>query len=126
MTGKLWHNYLNVKMALVESDAEAARSAAGEMATAFGKEHHGMQKIAEQMAGSDDLEKQRELFSAFTEEAGHLFGEGLSGGTIYKKYCPMAFNNKGAYWYSDVAEIRNPYFGKEMLRCGSVKETISR
>lgn len=44
--------------------------------------------------------------------------------TLYLQFCPMAFNNKGAYWLSDVEEISNPYFGDVMLRCGETKETI--
>ena len=55
-----------------------------------------------------------------------MFEEALSGGTIYKKFCPMAFNNDGAYWYADVEEIKNPYFGDKMLKCGSVKKTIEK
>lgn len=43
---------------------------------------------------------------------------------IYLQYCPMALNDKGAYWLSNSAEIRNPYFGKKMLECGEVVETI--
>ena len=33
-------------------------------------------------------------------------------------FCPMAFNNKGAYWVQKKGEILNPYHGKMMLRCG--------
>ncbi|CAM1372241.1 RND transporter [Tenacibaculum litopenaei] len=45
--------------------------------------------------------------------------------TVYKQYCPMAARDKGAYWLSDQKEIRNPYFGDQMLKCGEVKEIIS-
>jgi hypothetical protein len=48
----------------------------------------------------------------------------LKNNTIYRQYCPMALNDKGAYWLSNSAEIRNPYFGKKMLECGEVVETI--
>jgi Cu(I)/Ag(I) efflux system membrane fusion protein len=37
----------------------------------------------------------------------------------------MAFDNKGAYWLSDQAKIRNPYFGDKMLECGEVKDTLN-
>jgi len=43
---------------------------------------------------------------------------------IYQQYCPMAFNDKGAYWLSNVEEIKNPYFGKKMLECGEVKDSL--
>ncbi len=33
-------------------------------------------------------------------------------------FCPMAFNNKGAYWVQAKGELINPYHGKMMLHCG--------
>ena len=49
---------------------------------------------------------------------------GLKEVTVYRTYCPMAFDNQGAYWLSDAATIRNPYFGHQMINCGWVKETL--
>lgn len=43
---------------------------------------------------------------------------------IYIEHCPMANENKGADWLSLEKEIKNPYFGKKMLKCGEVKTTI--
>ncbi|MFW5959926.1 MAG: efflux RND transporter periplasmic adaptor subunit, partial [Chitinivibrionales bacterium] len=37
-------------------------------------------------------------------------------------FCPMAFNNQGAYWLQEDREIKNPYFGESMLGCGEIKE----
>ena len=34
-------------------------------------------------------------------------------------YCPMAFANEGAYWVQASGELRNPYEGTMMLRCGA-------
>jgi len=61
-----------------------------------------------------------------TKEIELLFEDALSGGTIYKKFCPMAFDNKGACWYADIKEISNPYFGEKIPKCGSVIKTISK
>ncbi len=44
--------------------------------------------------------------------------------TLYIQYCPMANSNKGAFWLSKEEKIRNPYFGDEMLFCGSVKQVL--
>ncbi|TQD36262.1 DUF3347 domain-containing protein [Haloflavibacter putidus] len=126
MTGKIWHNYLEIKIALTNADANKAKDAAKSMAESFSEERAEMKAVAKQLANTNDLEKQRELFSNFTELAGNMFEDALSGGTIYKKFCPMAFNNEGAYWYADIEEINNPYFGDKMLRCGSVKKTIEK
>jgi len=44
---------------------------------------------------------------------------------LYRIHCPMAFNNKGADWLQADKEIRNPYFGASMLKCGEIVRTIS-
>ncbi|PKP34687.1 MAG: hypothetical protein CVT98_10650 [Bacteroidetes bacterium HGW-Bacteroidetes-15] len=46
------------------------------------------------------------------------------GETIYVQHCPMADNNKGADWLSSEKEIKNPYFGSSMLKCGEVTKEI--
>ena len=43
---------------------------------------------------------------------------------VYSQFCPMADNNKGAYWLSKEEKVLNPYFGNEMLTCGSLKQII--
>jgi len=43
---------------------------------------------------------------------------------VYLQFCPMANGGKGASWLSKDEEIRNPYFGSRMLKCGRIKETI--
>ena len=72
-----------------------------------------------------DLNGQREAFSGVSDMMAMLVKDGkLSMGMIYLEYCPMANNNSGAYWLSNEKQIKNPYFGDKMLKCGSVKETI--
>lgn len=46
------------------------------------------------------------------------------GQKVYYQYCPMAFNNKGAYWLSNSREISNPYFGDKMPKCGEVADSL--
>ena len=41
---------------------------------------------------------------------------------IYLMNCPMANSNKGGDWLSFTKEVRNPYYGKSMLTCGSIKK----
>mgnify|MGYP006300108977 FL=1 len=48
-----------------------------------------------------------------------------TGEALYEVKCPMAFDNRGAIWLQDSQEVRNPYFGKVMLRCGEVQEVHS-
>ena len=48
----------------------------------------------------------------------------LKNAKVYHQYCPMAFNDKGAYWLSPESDIKNPYFGKKMLECGEVTDSL--
>ncbi len=48
----------------------------------------------------------------------------LKNARVYHQYCPMAFNDKGAYWLSNESDIRNPYFGDKMLECGEVTDSL--
>lgn len=40
-------------------------------------------------------------------------------------FCPMAFNDKGAYWLQKSNEVENPYFGSQMFHCGDIKKKFS-
>ncbi len=75
----------------------------------------------------EDMEMKRDHFSIVSNkltDAIAAFGEG-SKIPIYLQYCPMAFDDQGAYWISDKKEIRNPYFGDMMLKCGEVKKVFN-
>jgi Cu(I)/Ag(I) efflux system membrane fusion protein len=85
----------------------------------------GLESSLGNIQNASDLETQRTAFSTLS---GNLYKSikayGLDGSTAYYDFCPMAFNNKGGYWLSDQEKIRNPYFGDQMLTCGSVRETL--
>jgi Cu(I)/Ag(I) efflux system membrane fusion protein len=134
-------SYVELKDALVASNADSARIAANTMLeqiskgiapddadlqtkyTELGSQlQEGLTKIAE----ASDIEIQRTHFEAVSDRVfDWLTAFGNSGPVMYRQYCPMAFDDKGAYWLSDAKQIRNPYFGNAMLKCGSVKATIA-
>lgn len=125
--GAAYARYIDLKDALVKSNAENAKKAATELEIVLQVTPNG--KKASQTAGkigsTTNIEEQRMLFTVLSDELTVLIkASKLSSGTIYLEYCPMANNNEGAYWLSNEKEIRNPYFGDMMLKCGSVKETI--
>ena len=126
LMGKIWHNYLQIKMALTESDVDEVQQTADSMAETFSEELAVLKSLALKLSEADEIEIQRELFAEMTRELGPLFENDLAKGTIYKKLCPMALNDEGAYWYADIKEISNPYFGEEMPECGSIVKTISK
>ena len=125
MTGKVFNAYQQIRIALVNSDNEEVNLAAENLAKSFTGEGDAMNSMVMAMAETKDIEKQRELFSQMTAEVETLFKESISEGAIYKQFCPMAFEGKGGYWISDVEEIRNPYYGDKMLKCGKVTEIIN-
>lgn len=47
------------------------------------------------------------------------------GDSAVEVHCSMAFDNIGASWLQLGKEVRNPYYGAEMLKCGDVKRTIT-
>lgn len=86
----------------------------------------GLEASLKEIQASEDIEAQRTSFSKLSDNMyKSIKAYGLGGATAYYEYCPMAFNNTGGYWLSDVAEIRNPYFGSKMLKCGSVEEKLN-
>ena len=72
-----------------------------------------------------DVEAMR---TAFEKVSDHMYlllqNAELKNAGVYQQYCPMAFDDKGAYWLSSETEIRNPYFGKMMLSCGEVTDSL--
>ena len=77
---------------------------------------------ATKISTTKDIGKQRAAFSSLSNNLWSTV-KGLKikdNGAIYVDYCPM----KDAYWLSKESAIKNPYFGKQMLTCGSIKETI--
>lgn len=123
MVSNVYQNYLMLRTALVNSDASDVQKAAGNLVSDL-TEDEAMRTIAQQLTETDDLEKQRQLFSDFTAQVEPLFKDNITEGAIYKQFCPMAFNGDGGYWFSNVEQIRNPYYGDKMLKCGEVTETI--
>jgi hypothetical protein len=63
-------------------------------------------------------------FSALSESAYGLVKAFGAGKPVYHVYCSMAKDNEGAMWLSDSRDVKNPYFGKDMLTCGNIEEKI--
>lgn len=125
--GKSYEHYLHLKDALVASNQDDAKKAASELQKSLTGIKDGSMVVEEaaKLINASDIEGQRKAFSAVSDMMAMLVKDGkLSMGMIYLEYCPMANNNTGAYWLSNNKEIKNPYFGNKMLKCGSVKEMI--
>lgn len=128
--GKLnavYQHYIHLTTALVNSDAAEAKVAANAI-EAGARQMEGGSAIAAQaskITNASDTEVQRAAYEALSNKMIELVKKsGLTTGELYVDYCPMAFDDKGAAWLSNNKEIRNPYFGDKMLKCGEIKETI--
>ena len=71
------------------------------------------------------IDHQREHFMTLSKNMSEVIKTlKINSETTYLQFCPMANDGKGAYWLSKEDKVKNPYYGKSMLTCGSVKETL--
>lgn len=117
-----FQHYIHLKTALVNSDVSEAKSGAKMLME--NTDDAQLKNMLSKISEASDIEEQRTVFSSVTEKMTAIVDESITNGEVYKQFCPMAFNNEGGYWLSTEREIRNPYFGDKMLKCGKVSETI--
>lgn len=122
----VYQHYIHLTTALTNGDQAEAKVAAG--AIEAGANEMGASSIAAEAAkitAAGDIEAERSAYSVMSNDLIALVKkEGLSNGELYVAFCPMAFNDKGAFWLTPKQEIRNPYFGVKMLKCGEIKDTV--
>lgn len=70
------------------------------------------------------IEHQREHLAMLSKDVYDLVKAFGSKQVLYKDFCPMYNDKKGAMWLSETKTIKNPYYGKKMFTCGSVQEEI--
>lgn len=138
----LLNQYYDLQSALVGNDIEKAKSAGEKMyemiasfdiaslqdniATGYKDIANKIQNNAQVISEVEDIEVQREHFASITDGMYKMVKTyDANEEAVYYTHCPMAFDNNGGYWLSKDKEIKNPYFGSKMLKCGSVKETIA-
>lgn len=112
----------NATMLLTEINAIKMESMSATEHTVWMKYYDKLKADATKISTAKDIEKQRTSFASLSNNLWSTV-KGLKikdDGAIYVDYCPM----KDVYWLSKESAIKNPYFGKQMLTCGSIKETI--
>lgn len=122
----LLQRYYTVKNALVDGNARAAAFTAKEASNFATGGDSVLLTISDQfrlISEKQELSLQRTHFYTLSE---YMFAVTSKikpdTASIYQQYCPMAFDDQGAFWLSDEEEIYNPYFGEEMLQCGMVQK----
>ena len=79
--------------------------------------------IARSIEGASTIDEHRKSFDQLSELMFALVKNNtFEGIKIYKQFCPMAFNNEGAYWLSKNENILNPYFGEKILTYGYTQD----
>lgn len=127
-TTKVYNAYLQVKDNLVKTDGKAAQKSADTLAQTLStiKGCTEAEELAKKMAATNDVKSQRILFLQVSQDVIPLV-KGIKNpkAPIYVAYCPMANEGKGGYWLTAQKEIKNPYYGEDMLECGEIKEEIN-
>jgi Cu(I)/Ag(I) efflux system membrane fusion protein len=140
---RVFETYLQIQGALAGDKLQAGTSAARSLLAALDgvdmmllkgpahgawmKELKVLKSSAQKVARSSDIASAREAFSSLS---GTLIGVAKSFGTsgqlsLHLYRCTMALDGRGADWLSREREVRNPYYGARMLKCGDFVETIS-
>lgn len=127
---KLYQNYLNIKTALATDNSDEASKAANTFIKSASMVDYKvlsegnldvLRKNASKIADSRSIETQRESFKGLSQNMIAMTKNfKLSDKSVFVQYCPMA----EAFWLSSEKEIKNPYYGKSMLTCGSLKSEI--
>ena len=134
--------YYGLKDALVADNAKLAAEKGKAMKTALGnietkswtaKQRNAYDEVAKKLDtdaehigdNAGKIDHQREHFITLSNNLTTLVKSlKINGETAYSQFCPMANEGKGAFWLSKEDKVKNPYYGKKMLTCGSVKETL--
>jgi len=117
---ELIEGYLRVQRALASDDVDGAKQAWGKLA---GESAH----LTQLMGDADLISGIAELRTAFHKLSQHVVSRAQNQESGIQQelrlvHCPMAFDFAGADWLQAEADVRNPYFGTEMLTCGTVAQ----
>jgi len=137
----VYESYLKMKDALVKDNFKLSIEVIAEVESNLSKV--SMKLLKDQQAHQEWMKFQKEIEVALSnmkdvkdiKDIRHHFmalSDNLTYGVqmfgvnqkVYRQFCPMANNDKGAFWLSKEEHIQNPYFGDMMLKCGNVELII--
>jgi Cu(I)/Ag(I) efflux system membrane fusion protein len=89
------------------------------------KQEKKIKGAARKLVQAGDIEEARVQLEVLTGAMTMVIKNfGSTKETVYRFHCPMAFDNKGAYWLQNHKDTRNPYFGASMLLCKDSVESL--
>lgn len=141
-TDAIVKSYLDLKNKLVADDSNGAATNGKELYAIFNKFDTKSLDATQKKQFSDivddakehaehiganagKIDHQREHFAMLSKDVHDLIKDFGTSQKLYQDYCPMYDQGKSGYWISEVQDIKNPYYGAEMLTCGSVKMEIN-
>jgi hypothetical protein len=141
---RIWEQYLAMGRALAADNLPDARQFLVSLESAattvsdrtlderakrvWSAERDNLAQLIDSLERTTDINAMRAQFLPLSQEIGVLaktFGFGEPG-PIYELHCPMAFQGRGAVWYQDNQQVRNPYYGATMLQCADRVEQLIR
>ena len=130
-------DYFSLKDALVGDDSKKAAAAGSKLAIslkAFNSAKYSKENKKDLADIIDDatehaehiskspIDHQREHFKTLSKDISDLVAITGTKVKLYEQFCPMY--EKGSTWLSTSNEVRNPFYGSKMLKCGKVQRTI--
>jgi Cu(I)/Ag(I) efflux system membrane fusion protein len=136
---KVFLKYLDIKDALVATDTEKCIAATTnfiaameQLQASFPKDNKAYIYIDSLLAYSKKIDNaitipnKRSMFSLLSNSMNQFLKSiEIKNAHIYHQFCPMALHDTGAFWLSQDQDIKNPYFGKEMLECGETVDSLN-
>lgn len=140
-TEAIINDYLKIKNALANDKSKEATTAANDFVKAISATNsskidsklvdkyatitESAKKQASLIASNDGkIVEQRIYFAVLSKDITSLIATFGTSKKLYQDYCPMYDQGKSGYWISEIKEIRNPYYGSEMLTCGGMIKEI--
>ncbi|MFV8268580.1 DUF3347 domain-containing protein [Flavobacterium sp. GT2N3] len=135
-------SYLMLKNALVNDDSDGAANAGNALYTTFEKVNsntilneklknkyndiavNAKKQVKYIGKNAGKIARQREYFALVSKEVHDLIKTFGTNQKLYQDYCPMYNEGKDGYWISETKEVKNPYYGSEMLSCGRIVVAI--
>ena len=135
-------SYLKLKNALVKDDSKGAANAGKALYATFDKvnsntisnvklknKYNDIAKNAKEHVkhigdNVGKIDHQIEYFALLSKDVHDLIKTFGTDQKLYQDYCPMYNEGKDGYWISETKDVKNPYYGSEMLTCGRMVEAI--
>ena len=132
-------DYFNLKNALVADDNAKAKTLGATLATTLANFDVSSNFSDTQKAELKDIiedavehaehisesaiDHQREHFKILSKDVTDMVAITGTENTLYQQFCPMY--DGGSAWLSMSKDIKNPYYGSQMLNCGKVQKEIN-